>query len=247
MTESAQSPYDLLVVGAGMYGSCFARLASDLGKRVLLIDRRDHVGGNCYTETRDGIHIHRYGPHIFHTSSRSVWDFVNRFASFNAFINSPLAISRGELFSLPFNMYTFRQLWGVLTPEQARAKLRQQCVDFGRPPENLEEQALALLGPDIYERLIRGYTMKQWQKDPRELPAEIIRRTPLRFTATTTMTSIKVFPSRAIPNYFTTCLAAWMCGLGLTSLPTALTGRARPRLLYIQVELMSSLAMKWAT
>jgi UDP-galactopyranose mutase len=182
VTEAAQSPYDLLVVGAGMYGSCFARLASDIGKRVLLIDRRDHVGGNCYTEMRDGIHIHRYGPHIFHTSNRLVWDFVNRFASFNAFINSPLAISRGELFSLPFNMYTFRQLWGVLTPEQARVKLRQQCVDYGRPPENLEEQALSLLGLDIYERLIRGYTMKQWQKDPRELPAEIIRRTPLRFT-----------------------------------------------------------------
>ena len=165
-----------------MYGSCFARLAADRGKRVLVIDRRHHVGGNCYTELCKGIHIHRYGPHIFHTSNSVVWRFVRRFAAFNHFVNSPLAIAQGQLYSLPFNMYTFRQLWGVLTPEQARAKLREQRVDFGRPPENLEEQALALVGPELYERLIRGYTKKQWQKDPRDLPADIIRRTPLRFT-----------------------------------------------------------------
>lgn len=182
MTDLAQPAYDLLVVGAGMYGSCFARLAADSGKRVLLIERRPHIAGNCYTEVQDGIHVHRYGPHIFHTSNLAVWEFLSRFASFNNYVNSPLAISRGELFSLPFNMYTFRQLWGVLTPEQARAKLSQQCVDYGRPPENLEEQALSLVGPDLYERLIRGYTKKQWQKDPCDLPAEIIRRLPLRFT-----------------------------------------------------------------
>ncbi|MFO0038976.1 MAG: UDP-galactopyranose mutase [Synechococcaceae cyanobacterium] len=182
VSDSVQPPYDLLVVGAGMYGSCFARLAADRGKRVLVIDRRHHVGGNCYTELCKGIHIHRYGPHIFHTSNPVVWRFVRRFAAFNHFVNSPLAIAQGQLYSLPFNMYTFRQLWGVLTPEQARAKLREQRVDFGRPPENLEEQALALVGPELYERLIRGYTKKQWQKDPRDLPADIIRRTPLRFT-----------------------------------------------------------------
>lgn len=182
MSEVRQPAYDILVVGVGLYGSCFARLASDAGQRVLLLDRRHHVGGNCYTEQREGIHIHRYGPHIFHTSNAAVWEFVQRFAEFNTFVNSPLALSRGELFSLPFNMYTFRQLWGVLTPEQARRKLLEQCVDYGRPPQNLEEQALALLGRDIYDRLIRGYTMKQWQRDPRDLPAEIIRRTPLRFT-----------------------------------------------------------------
>lgn len=182
MADSTQPVYDLLVVGAGMYGSCFARLAADCGKRVLLIERRSHVAGNCYTELQGGIHVHRYGPHIFHTSNLAVWNFLNRFASFNNYVNSPLAISRGELFSLPFNMYTFHQLWGVLTPEQARDKLRQQCIDYGRPPENLEEQALSLVGSDLYERLIRGYTKKQWQKDPRELPAEIIRRLPLRFT-----------------------------------------------------------------
>ena len=165
-----------------MYGCTFARLATDIGKRVLVIDRRDHVGGNCYTDLRDGLHVHRYGPHIFHTSNPAVWKFVTRFGDFNSFVNSPLAVSCGELFSLPFNMYTFHQLWGVVTPEQARAKLRDQCIDYGRPPENLEEQALALVGVDIYERLIRGYTMKQWQRDPRLLPADIIRRTPLRFT-----------------------------------------------------------------
>lgn len=165
-----------------MYGSCFARLAADCGKKVVVIERRQHVAGNCYTEELEGIQVHRYGPHIFHTSNIAVWRFLNRFAEFNGYINSPLAMSRGELFSLPFNMYTFYQLWGVRTPDQARAKLREQCVEYGRPAENLEEQALSLVGRDIYERLIRGYTEKQWQKSPRELPPEIIRRLPLRFT-----------------------------------------------------------------
>ena len=183
MALPPRPPYDFLVVGAeGMYGSTFARLASDRGRKVLVIDRRPHVAGNCYTEQAEGIHIHRYGPHIFHTSNAAVWAFLNRFAEFNNYINSPLAISQGELFSLPFNMYTFHQLWGVLTPQEALVRLQGQCVDHGRPPENLEEQALSLVGPDLYRRLIRGYTKKQWQKDPRDLPPEIIRRLPLRFT-----------------------------------------------------------------
>jgi UDP-galactopyranose mutase len=182
MTVSPPPPYDYLVVGAGMYGSTFARLATDRGKKVLIIEQRPHVAGNCYTKLSEGIHIHRYGPHIFHTSNVAVWAFLNRFTEFNNYINSPLAISRGELFSLPFNMYTFHQLWGVLSPQQARAKLQGECVDHGRPPENLEEQALSLVGPNLYERLIRGYTKKQWQKDPTDLPPEIIRRLPLRFT-----------------------------------------------------------------
>ncbi len=182
MSEVLPPAYDILVVGAGMYGSCFARLAADRGLKVLVIERRPHVAGNCYTEQQEGIHVHRYGPHIFHTSNLAVWQFLNRFAEFNNYINSPLAISRGELFSLPFNMYTFHQLWGVRTPEEARLKLREQCIDYGRPPQNLEEQALSLVGTDLYGRLIRGYTQKQWQKDPRDLPAEIIRRLPLRFT-----------------------------------------------------------------
>jgi UDP-galactopyranose mutase len=180
--QPSEPAYDILVVGAGMYGSCFARLAADCGMKVLVVERRPHVAGNCYTEKMQGIHMHRYGPHIFHTSNLAVWQFLGRFAEFNNYINSPLAISKGELFSLPFNMHTFHQLWGVRTPEEARARLREQCVQYDRPPENLEEQALSLVGKDLYERLIRGYTKKQWQKDPRELPAEIIRRLPLRFT-----------------------------------------------------------------
>jgi UDP-galactopyranose mutase len=178
----ADHAYDVIVVGAGMYGSCFARLATDRGLKVLVLERRPHIAGNCYTETLEGIHVHRYGPHIFHTSNSAVWEFLNRFAEFNNYINTPLAISRGELFSLPFNMYTFHQLWGVRTPAEARAKLAEQCVRYDQPPANLEEQALSLVGPDLYERLIRGYTQKQWQKDPRDLPADIIRRLPLRFT-----------------------------------------------------------------
>ena len=165
-----------------MYGSTFARLATDKGFKVLVIERRNHIAGNCFTEQQDNIHIHRYGPHIFHTSNLSVWNFLNRFAEFNNYVNTPLAMSDGDLLSLPFNMYTFHQLWGVKTPEEAKAKLKQQCIDFGRTPENLEEQALSLVGQDLYSRLIRGYTKKQWQKDPKDLPPEIIKRLPVRFT-----------------------------------------------------------------
>jgi UDP-galactopyranose mutase len=157
----ADHAYDVIVVGAGMYGSCFARLATDRGLKVLVLERRPHIAGNCYTETLEGIHVHRYGPHIFHTSNSAVWEFLNRFAEFNNYINTPLAISRGELFSLPFNMYTFHQLWGVRTPAEARAKLAEQCVRYDQPPANLEEQALSLVGPDLYERLIRGYTQRK--------------------------------------------------------------------------------------
>jgi UDP-galactopyranose mutase len=174
--------YDFIVVGAGLFGSCFARIAADQGKRVLVIERRDHIGGNCYTEQKHGIHIHRYGPHIFHTSNEAVWRFVNRFASFNSFVNSPLAYSQGQLFSLPFNMLTFYQMWGLRWPHEVEAKLAEQRLHLDREPKNLEEQALALVGHDIYERLIKGYTQKQWQQDPRDLPAQIIRRLPLRLT-----------------------------------------------------------------
>lgn len=182
MKYNQNHSYDMLIVGAGMYGSCMARLAKDHGKKVLVIDRRPHIGGNCYTEKQEGIHIHRYGPHIFHTSNETIWKFITRFSEFNNFVNSPLAISKGEMFSMPFNMHTFHQLWGVLTPEEARKKVQEQCINYGRAPENLEEQALSLVGTELYERLIRGYTKKQWQKDPRELPADIIRRLPIRFT-----------------------------------------------------------------
>jgi len=174
--------YDYLIIGAGLYGSCFARIATDQGKRVLVVERRQHIGGNCYTEEEDGIHIHRYGPHIFHTSNEVVWEFVNRYCTFNNFINTPLAISKNELFSLPFNMLTFHQLWGVTTPSEAEEKLNQQRLQLDRPAQNLEEQALTLVGNDLYERLIRGYTRKQWKRDPKELPPEIIKRIPIRLT-----------------------------------------------------------------
>ncbi|PAT36626.1 UDP-galactopyranose mutase [Vandammella animalimorsus] len=174
--------YDYLIVGAGMFGATFARLATDAGKRCLVIDQRPHIAGNCYTEHIDGIHVHRYGPHIFHCNDEKIWAFVQRFAQFNNFRNAPIAMHGGKAYSLPFNMYTFNQIWGVTTPEQARARIEAQRLRLGREPANLEEQALSLVGRDIYETLIRDYTRKQWQKDPKELPAAIIKRLPLRWT-----------------------------------------------------------------
>ena len=175
-------PYNYLVVGAGMFGACFARIATDSGQRVLVLDQRDHIGGNCYTETQNHIHIHRYGPHIFHTSNEAVWKFLNRFCSFQPFINSPLAYSGGKLYNLPFNMNTFYQMWGLRTPAEVQAKLSEQRLSLDRDPANLEEQALTLVGDDLYRSLILGYTQKQWQQHPRDLPPEIIKRLPLRFT-----------------------------------------------------------------
>lgn len=172
--------FDYLIVGCGLFGATFARLATDAGKSCLIIDRRPHVGGNCYTEKREGINIHRYGAHIFHTSNKAVWSFVNRFAEFNNYINSPKALSGDKLYSLPFNMNTFYELWQTRTPSEAKQKIASQR--FLGEPSNLEEQALSLVGKDIYETLIRDYTRKQWGKDPRELPAFIIKRLPLRFT-----------------------------------------------------------------
>ena len=174
--------YDYLIVGAGLYGAVFAREAADRGKRVLVIDRRPHIAGNVYTEQVDGIHVHRYGAHIFHTNSAPVWHYISRFASFNRFTNSPLACYRGELFSLPFNMYTFNKMWGVATPEEAAARIEEQRKEITGEPRNLEEQAISLVGRDIYEKLVRGYTEKQWGRSCRDLPAFIIRRLPVRLT-----------------------------------------------------------------
>lgn len=175
--------YDYLVVGAGLFGAVFARQAADAGKTVLVIDKRSHIGGNVYTEAVEGINVHVYGAHIFHTNDRKVWDYVNRFAEFNRFTNSPVANYRGELYSLPFNMYTFNQMWGVVTPEQAEAKIREQREAAGiTEPKNLEEQAISLVGTDIYEKLVKGYTEKQWGRPCRELPAFIIKRLPVRLT-----------------------------------------------------------------
>jgi len=174
--------YDYLIVGAGVFGATFARLATDAGKRCLVIDKRPHVAGNCYTENQHGINVHVYGPHIFHCNDENIWNFVNRFAKFNNFRNSPIAIHEGKAYSLPFSMYTFNQMWGVLTPEAAQAKIESQCLKLDREPCNLEEQALTLVGSDIYKILIRDYTRKQWQKDPKDLPASIIKRLPVRLT-----------------------------------------------------------------
>lgn len=172
--------YDYLVVGCGLFGITFARLATDAGKSCLIIDKRRHIGGNCYTENVEGINVHRYGAHIFHTSNKFVWNFVNKFSTFNNFVNSPKAISKGRLYSLPFNMNTFYELWGVTKPSVAKAIIELQR--FKGTPTNLEEQALSLVGGDIYETLIKEYTEKQWGKDPKKLPSFIIKRIPLRFT-----------------------------------------------------------------
>lgn len=175
--------YDYIVVGAGLYGAVFAREATDAGKKVLVIDRRDHIAGNVYTEDVEGIHVHRYGAHIFHTNNEQVWKYVSRFATFNRFTNSPVANYHGELYSLPFNMYTFNRMWGVVTPEEAQAKIEEQKKAAGiTEPKNLEEQAISLIGTDIYEKLVKGYTEKQWGRRCTELPSFIIKRLPVRLT-----------------------------------------------------------------
>jgi len=195
--------YDYLIVGAGLYGAVFAREAAEKGKRCLIIDRRSHIGGNVYTSIREGIHVHEYGAHIFHTNDEDVWNYVNRYARFNRYTNSPVANYNGELYNLPFNMNTFSKMWGVITPAQAQAKIEEQryqalaalagvtdqdsaetaaqkMQDF--TPSNLEEQAISLVGTDIYEKLIKGYTGKQWGRECKDLPAFIIKRLPVRFT-----------------------------------------------------------------
>ncbi len=175
--------YDYLVVGAGLYGAVFAREAVNAGKKVLVIDRRPNIAGNVYTEEIEGIQVHKYGAHIFHTNNREVWEYVNRFIEFNRFTNSPVANYHGELYSLPFNMYTFNRMWGVVTPEEAAAKIEEQKREAGiTEPKNLEEQAISLVGTDIYEKLIKGYTEKQWGRPCTELPAFIIKRLPVRLT-----------------------------------------------------------------
>lgn len=175
--------FDYLIVGAGLFGAVFARQATLKGKKCLVIDKRTHIGGNIYTENVDGINVHKYGAHIFHTSNRAVWDYVNSFADFNNFVNSPIARYKDELYNLPFNMNTFSKMWGIVTPEQAKEKIASQVKQLNiTNPSNLEEQALSLVGTDVYEKLIKHYTEKQWGRKCTELPAFIIRRLPLRFT-----------------------------------------------------------------
>ena len=174
--------YDYLVVGSGLFGAVFARQATDAGKTVLVIDKRPNVAGNVYTEKVEGINFHKYGAHIFHTNNTEVWNYVNRFATFNRFTNSPVANYKGELYSMPFNMYTFNKMWGVVTPEEAAAKIEEQKKEITGEPRNLEEQAISLVGRYIYEKLEKGYTEKQWGRDCKELPAFIIKRLPVRLT-----------------------------------------------------------------
>ena len=175
--------YDYLVVGAGLFGAVFAQQAKQVGKSVLVIDKRDHIAGNVYTQEIEGINVHVYGAHIFHTKDRKVWDYVTRFAEFNRFTNSPVANYKGELYSLPFNMYTFNKMWGVVTPQEAEAEIARQRQAAGiTDPKNLEEQAISLVGTDIYEKLVKGYTEKQWGRECRDLPAFIIKRLPVRLT-----------------------------------------------------------------
>lgn len=174
--------YNYLIVGSGLYGATIAQQAKKAGKSVLVIDKRPNVGGNIYTEKVEGINVHKYGAHIFHTNNKEVWDYVTSFVDFNRFTNSPVANYKGELYSMPFNMYTFNKMWGVVTPEEAAAKIEEQKKEITGEPKNLEEQAISLVGRDIYEKLVKGYTEKQWGRDCKDLPALIIKRLPVRLT-----------------------------------------------------------------
>ena len=175
--------YDYLIVGSGLYGAVFAQQATAKGKKVLVIDKRPNIAGNVYTEDIEKIHVHKYGAHIFHTNNKKVWNYITKFAEFNRFTNSPVAKYKGELYSLPFNMYTFNKMWGVITPQEAADKIEEQKKEAGiTEPKNLEEQAISLVGTDIYEKLIKGYTEKQWGRACTELPSFIIKRLPVRLT-----------------------------------------------------------------
>lgn len=175
--------YDYLIVGSGLFGSIFAYEAHKKGKKCLVIDKRSHIAGNIYTENIDGINVHKYGPHIFHTSNQEVWDYISQFAEFNRYTNSPIARYKNELYNLPFNMNTFNKLWGVVTPQEAKEKIEEEKKQYeNKEPKNLEEQAISLVGKSIYEKLIKGYTEKQWGKKATELPNFIIKRLPVRFT-----------------------------------------------------------------
>ena len=182
MTERKKNMHDYLVVGSGLYGAIFAHEAKKAGKSVLVVDKRPNIAGNIFTEKQEGINVHKYGAHIFHTNNRKVWNYITQFAEFNRFTNSPVANYKGELYSMPFNMYTFNQMWGVVTPEEAAAKIEEQKKEITGEPQNLEEQAISLVGRDIYEKLVKGYTEKQWGRDCKELPAFIIKRLPVRLT-----------------------------------------------------------------
>jgi len=175
--------YDYIIVGSGLYGAIFAHEAMKAGKSCLVVERRSHIGGNIYTKEMEGIQVHQYGAHIFHTSNKEVWDYIGQFATFNRYTNCPVAYYKGQMYNMPFNMNTFHKIWGVITPAEAKAKIEEQVKEYGvKEPKNLEEQAISLVGKDIYEKLVKGYTEKQWGRDCSELPSFIIKRLPVRFT-----------------------------------------------------------------
>ena len=175
--------YDYIIVGSGLYGAIFAHEAMKAGKSCLVVERRSHIGGNIYTKEMEGIQVHQYGAHIFHTSNKEVWDYIGQFATFNRYTNCPVAYYKGQMYNMPFNMNTFHKIWGVITPAEAKAKIEEQVKEYGvKEPKNLEEQALALVGQDVYEKLVEGYTRKQWGRECKELPSFIIKRLPLRYT-----------------------------------------------------------------
>lgn len=183
LMEDMKMKYNYLIVGAGLYGAVMAYELNRRGKKCLVIDKRDHIAGNIYCEDIEGIHVHKYGAHIFHTSNKEVWDYVNQFAEFNNYVNSPIAVYKDELYNLPFNMNTFSKMWGIRTPQEAKAMIEKQVAETGiTEPKNLEEQGLSLVGKDVFEKLVKGYTEKQWGRDCKDLPAFIIRRLPVRFT-----------------------------------------------------------------
>ena len=216
----SQFDYDYLVVGAGLFGAVFANLASKAGRKCLVIDKRCHIGGNIYTHEVEGIPVHEYGAHIFHTSNEAVWKFVNQFSTFNNFVNSPVANYKGRLFNLPFNMNTFYAMWGVKTPAEAFAKIEAQRASAGiESPQNLEEQAISLVGTDIYETLIKGYTEKQWGRDCKDLPPSIIKRLPVRLTFDNnySMRVIRVSRKKATHGL----LRSYLKGARFDSIPTS--------------------------
>ena len=175
--------YDYIIVGSGLYGAIFAHEAMKAGKSCLVVERRSHIGGNIYTKEMEGIQVHQYGAHIFHTSNKEVWDYIGQFATFNRYTNCPVAYYKGQMYNMPFNMNTFHKIWGVITPAEAKAKIEEQVKEYGvKEPKNLEEQAISLVGKDIYEILVKGYTEKQWGRRATELPPEIIKRLPVRLT-----------------------------------------------------------------
>lgn len=229
--------YDYLIVGAGLYGAVMAHELKKKGKKCLVIDRRDHIAGNIYCEDIEGIHVHKYGAHIFHTSDKKIWDYMNQFAEFNNYINSPVAVYKDELYNLPFNMNTFSKMWNIRTPQEAKEIIEKQRKETGiTEPQNLEEQALFLGGRDIYEKLIKGYTEKQWGRKCTELPAFIIKRLPFRlFTIITiSMTDIREFRLAVIQQSLRRCWEGQKFAQGLISLNSEKRIRRLQRRLFLQ-------------